>query len=73
MILFRRIPVMVALKPLIPDINTWREALFAGHFRPISVSHFVAVMVRAELATHLTTPSPQEDFAELEKETNILF
>jgi NhaP-type Na+/H+ or K+/H+ antiporter len=29
---FRRIPIMLALKPLIPDIKTWREALFAGHF-----------------------------------------
>ncbi|KAJ9627629.1 Na+/H+ antiporter [Taxawa tesnikishii (nom. ined.)] len=34
-ILFRRIPIMLALKPLIPDIKTWREALFAGHFGPI--------------------------------------
>jgi NhaP-type Na+/H+ or K+/H+ antiporter len=31
-ILFRRIPIMLALKPVIPDIKTWREALFAGHF-----------------------------------------
>jgi CPA1 family monovalent cation:H+ antiporter len=36
-ILFRRIPIMMALKPLIPDIKTWREALFAGHFGPIGV------------------------------------
>ena len=34
-IFFRRIPIMVALKPLIPDIKTWRESLFAGHFGPI--------------------------------------
>ena len=68
-ILFRRIPVMVALKPLIPDIKTWREALFAGHFGPIGVGAiFVAVMARAELATHSTTPPPRDDFAELEKE-----
>jgi len=67
-ILFRRIPVMVALKPLIPDIKTWREALFAGHFGPIGVGAiFVAVMARAELETHSTTPSPREDFSELEQ------
>ena len=67
-ILFRRIPVMVALKPLIPDIKTWREALFAGHFGPIGVGAiFVAVMARAELETHSTTPSPRDDFAELEQ------
>ncbi|KAK5264664.1 Na+/H+ antiporter, partial [Exophiala xenobiotica] len=34
-ILFRRIPAMMLLKPLIPDVKTWREALFAGHFGPI--------------------------------------
>ncbi|ERS98036.1 sodium/hydrogen antiporter [Sporothrix schenckii ATCC 58251] len=49
-ILFRRIPIMLALKPLIPDIKTWREALFAGHFGPIGVGAiFVAIMARAEL------------------------
>ena len=37
-IFFRRIPVMVLLKPFIPDIHNWREALFAGHFGPIGGS-----------------------------------
>jgi NhaP-type Na+/H+ or K+/H+ antiporter len=56
-ILFRRIPVMVALKPIIPDIKTWREALFAGHFGPIGVGAvFVAILARAELETGETTP-----------------
>lgn len=49
-IFFRRIPIMMALKPLIPDIKTWREALFAGHFGPIGVGAiFVAIMARGEL------------------------
>lgn len=49
-IFFRRIPIMMALKPLIPDIKTWREALFAGHFGPIGVGAiFVAILARAEL------------------------
>lgn len=47
---FRRIPIMLALKPFIPDIKTWREALFAGHFGPIGVGAiFVAILARAEL------------------------
>lgn len=54
---FRRIPVMLMLKPLIPDIKTWREALFAGHFGPIGVGAiFVAILARAELETETTTP-----------------
>ncbi len=56
-ILFRRIPIMMALKPIIPDVKTWREALFAGHFGPIGVGAiFVAVLARAELEGESTTP-----------------
>jgi len=56
---FRRIPVMMALKPVIPDIKTWREALFAGHFGPIGVGAiFVAILARGELETHYETTTP---------------
>ena len=56
-ILFRRIPIMMALKPIIPDIKTWREALFAGHFGPIGVGAiFAAILARAELETDTTVP-----------------
>lgn len=56
-ILFRRIPIMMVLKPLIPDIKTWREALFAGHFGPIGVGAiFVAIMARAELESEKPVP-----------------
>ena len=54
---FRRIPIMLALKPLIPDVKTWREALFAGHFGPIGVGAIYAcILARAELETDTTTP-----------------
>ncbi|KAJ4332197.1 Na+/H+ antiporter [Didymella glomerata] len=54
---FRRIPIMLMLKPFIPDIKTWREASFAGHFGPIGVGGlFVAILARAELETESTTP-----------------
>jgi Na(+)/H(+) antiporter len=66
---FRRIPIMLALKPMIPDIKTWREALFAGHFGPIGVGGlFVAILARAELETEETTPLaelPEEGFEHL--------
>ena len=56
-ILFRRIPIMMALKPIIPDVKTWREALFAGHFGPIGVGAiFAAILARAELETNSTYP-----------------
>jgi len=56
---FRRIPIMLALKPLIPDIKTWREALFAGHFGPIGVGAiFVAILARAELESEHGSTTP---------------
>ena len=56
-IFFRRIPIMLILKPIIPDIKNWREALFAGHFGPIGVGAiFVAILARAELESDSTTP-----------------
>jgi NhaP-type Na+/H+ or K+/H+ antiporter len=66
---FRRIPIMLLLKPVIPDIKTWREASFAGHFGPIGVGGiFVAILARAELETETTTPLgqlPEEGFEHL--------
>jgi NhaP-type Na+/H+ or K+/H+ antiporter len=56
-IFFRRIPVMLLLKPIIPDVKTWREALFAGHFGPIGVGAiFAAILTRAELETGSAQP-----------------
>ena len=56
-VFFRRIPIMMLLKPVIPDIKTWREALFAGHFGPIGVGAiFAAILARAELETGTTVP-----------------
>lgn len=49
-IFLRRIPAVLVLKPLIPDIKSWREAIFVGHFGPIGVGAvFAAILSRAEL------------------------
>lgn len=57
LILFRRLPIMLALKPVIPDIRTWREALFCGHFGPIGVGAiFISILARAELEHDEPTP-----------------
>lgn len=56
-VFFRRIPIMMALKPIIPDVKTWREALFAGHFGPIGVGAiFAAILARAEMENESTDP-----------------
>ncbi|KAL3473956.1 alkali metal cation/H+ antiporter Nha1 C terminus-domain-containing protein [Aspergillus californicus] len=62
-IFFRRIPIMLVLKPIIPDVKTWREALFAGHFGPIGVGAiFACILARAELENGSTQPEVAADF-----------
>ncbi|KAE8371512.1 Cation/H+ exchanger [Aspergillus bertholletiae] len=36
-LVLRRIPFLIALKAFNPDINTYQEALFCGHFGPMGV------------------------------------
>lgn len=58
-ILFRRIPIVVALKNWIPDIRTYREALFCGHFGPMGLGAlFLVIEARAELETSTSDPLP---------------
>ena len=59
-IFLRRIPAVMLLKPLIPDIKSWREALFVGHFGPIGVGAiFAAILARSELEASVTDePTP---------------
>jgi NhaP-type Na+/H+ or K+/H+ antiporter len=40
-LLLRRLPIVIALYKWIPDVKTFREALFCGHFGPIGIgTHF---------------------------------
>ncbi|CAL3972375.1 unnamed protein product [Diplocarpon coronariae] len=56
-ILFRRIPIVLALKRIIPDIRTYREALFCGHFGPMGVGALFLVMeARGELENGTSVP-----------------
>jgi NhaP-type Na+/H+ or K+/H+ antiporter len=49
-LLFRRIPIVLAMKRFIPDVRTYREALFCGHFGPMGVGAlFLAMEARGEL------------------------
>ncbi|KAF4632689.1 hypothetical protein G7Y89_g5440 [Cudoniella acicularis] len=51
-LLFRRIPIVLAMKSLIPDVRNYREVLFCGHFRPMGVGVlFLAIEARAQLET----------------------
>lgn len=58
-LLLRRIPVVLLAKRFIPDLQTYREALFAGHFGPMGVGAlFLAIEARAQLETGTSEPLP---------------
>lgn len=58
-ILFRRIPIVLALKRWIPDVRTYQEALFCGHFGPMGLGAlFLVVEARAELESARSWPLP---------------
>lgn len=61
-LLFRRLPAVLAFKRFIPDIHTWGEAFFAGHFGPMGVGAlFLAIEARAQLETGESIPLPSPD------------
>ncbi|KAJ7768962.1 Sodium/hydrogen exchanger family-domain-containing protein [Mycena metata] len=59
----RRIPSVLLLYRWVPEITTWREALFTGHFGPMGVG---AVFVSTLALTRLPTPhNPPQNQQEL--------
>ncbi|KAG1815926.1 Sodium/hydrogen exchanger family-domain-containing protein [Suillus subaureus] len=52
-LVLRRIPPLLALYKFVPEITSWKEALFSGHFGPMGVS---AVFVSNLALTRLPTP-----------------
>ena len=58
-LLFRRIPIVLAMKRFIPDIRTDREALFCGHFGPMGLGAlFLVIEARAQLENGSSLPDP---------------
>lgn len=58
-LLFRRLPVTLALYKFVPDIRTFREALFCGWFGPMGLGAlFLAIEARAVLETGTSSPLP---------------
>ena len=58
-LVLRRIPVILAVKSITPDIKTYREALFCGHFGPMGIGAlFLVIEARAKLETGTSLPLP---------------
>lgn len=59
-LLLRRLPIMLLLYKWIPDVKTFREAIFSGHFGPIGVGA-VFISTLAVGALPATEGNPEED------------
>ena len=56
-LLTKRIPVVLALWKFIPDIKTFREAIFCGHFGPMGVGAiFIATLGRTLMPDEVNEP-----------------
>ncbi|KAG7091677.1 hypothetical protein E1B28_010697 [Marasmius oreades] len=66
-LLFRRLPVMLALYKWIPDVKTFREALFSGHFGPMGIGAvFISTLAADTLRHEAETASSQSSQAQLD-------
>ncbi|RPD62512.1 hypothetical protein L226DRAFT_504125 [Lentinus tigrinus ALCF2SS1-7] len=59
--ILRRLPVVVALYKWIPDIKTFREAIFSGHFGPMGIGAvFISTLAAEQLPEPESPPNGQE-------------
>jgi sodium/hydrogen antiporter len=52
-LLLRRLPIMMALYKFIPDVKTFREAVFSGHFGPMGVGELCSRLYAFSFANEL--------------------
>ena len=58
--ILRRLPIMLALYKWIPDVRTFREALFTGHFGPMGVGAiFISTLAASKLPEPVYPPTNQ--------------
>ncbi|KAJ7647999.1 Sodium/hydrogen exchanger family-domain-containing protein [Roridomyces roridus] len=58
----RRIPSVLLLYRWVPEIKTWQEALFTGHFGPMGVGAvFVSTLARTRLPHPSNPPANQQE------------
>lgn len=61
-LVLRRIPSLLILYKLMPEVSNWREALFCGHFGPIGVGAvFICTLAQTRLEAPQSPPLSQED------------
>jgi len=70
----RRIPSLLLLYKLLPEVTNWREALFCGHFGPIGVGAvFIATLAQSRLEAPHDPPQTQEDLLAIALQPVVAF
>ena len=69
-LLLRRLPIMMAMYRWIPDVKTWREAVFSGHFGPmgigaIFISTFASQFLIQNISGNPSTTADQQHQIEM--------
>jgi len=70
----RRIPVLLLLFKWVPEITSWREALFSGHFGPMGVGAvFVSTLALSRLPQPHIPPQNQQELLAATLQTIVSF
>ncbi|KAI0059568.1 hypothetical protein BV25DRAFT_1860149 [Artomyces pyxidatus] len=61
-LMLRRLPAMIALYKWIPDVKSFREALFSGHFGPMGIGAiFISTLAAEQLPRPQSPPQGQTE------------
>ncbi|KAI0633861.1 Sodium/hydrogen exchanger family-domain-containing protein [Trametes polyzona] len=73
-LVLRRIPPLLLLYKWVPEITTWREALFSGHFGPMGVGAiFISTLAVTELPAPQRPPQGQAELLAATLQTIVSF
>ncbi|KAI0650295.1 Sodium/hydrogen exchanger family-domain-containing protein [Trametes meyenii] len=73
-LVLRRIPPLLLLYKWVPEIETWKEALFTGHFGPMGVGAvFVSTLAVMELPAPQSPPQSQAEMLSATLQTIVSF
>lgn len=73
-LMLKRLPVMIGLYKFIPDVKTFREAVFSGHFGPIGIGAiYISTLAAQQLPKPNNPPANQTDFLALTIQPIVAF
>ncbi|EPQ54422.1 hypothetical protein GLOTRDRAFT_61511 [Gloeophyllum trabeum ATCC 11539] len=73
-LLLRRLPIIIALYKFIPDVKTFREAIFSGHFGPMGIGAvFISTLAAEQLPRPEGAPETQSELLQASIQPIVAF